>query len=65
MVFNGTKEDQMPFNVGQFSVRHCDEYTYLGAIITSDGKAESALLAHVEEKRSHYNKLTININMSN
>ena len=59
MAINGDDTDQQPFHVGDFSVRHCERYTYLGVIITSDGSPESSLKAHVDEKMSHLNKLII------
>ena len=59
MAINGDEEDKQPFHVGQFSVRHCDSYTYLGVIVTSDGRAESSLKAHVDDKLTHLNKLTV------
>ena len=59
MAINGDDADRQPFALGEFVVRHCDRYTYLGAIITADGSAESALKAHVNEKMSHLNKLVI------
>ena len=44
---------------GIVNVTHCNEYTYLGAIFTSDGLLKSSLERHVAHKEKDLNKLTI------
>lgn len=59
MVILGSDKDRQPIQLGSFVVRHCDSYTYLGAIFTADGKARTSLALHVKEKTKHLNKLMI------
>ena len=74
MVINEDKTEFMAFNAtspadkepiilklrhGQVKVNHCDEYKYLGAIVTSDGKVASSVAEHVANKEKDMNKLTI------
>ena len=59
MAILGSDEEKQPIQLGSFIVRHCDNYTYLGAIFTADGKARTSLAMHVKEKTKHLNKLTI------
>ena len=44
---------------GNVNVTHCSEYTYLGAIFTSDGLLKSSLKRHAAHKEKDLNKLTI------
>ena len=57
------QEDRKPIVVttvsGQIVVKHCDSYTYLGAIFTSDGKVASTLMHHVTSRTKAMNKLII------
>ena len=44
---------------GVVRVHHCDEYKYLGAIFTSDGKVTTSLDKHCTTKQKDINKLVI------
>ena len=44
---------------GIVNVTHCKEYTYLGAIFTSDGLLKSSLERHAAQREKDLNKLTI------
>ena len=44
---------------GIVHVKHCSEYKYLGAIITSDGKISTSMTKHTSSKEKDMNKLTI------
>ena len=44
---------------GLVKVKHCAEYKYLGAIITSDGKTSTSIAKHTSSKEKEMNKLTI------
>ena len=44
---------------GIVHVKHCSEYKYLGAIITSDGKMSTSMAKHTSSKEKEMNKLTI------
>ena len=44
---------------GTVYVKHCSEYKYLGAIITSDGKVSTSMAKHSSSKEKDMNKLTI------
>ena len=44
---------------GLVKVTHCNEYTYLGAIFTNDGKVNSSLTKHSIAKEKDLNKLMI------
>ena len=44
---------------GLVKVKHCTEYKYLGAIITSDGKTSTSIAKHTSSKEKEMNKLTI------
>ena len=44
---------------GLVKVKHCLEYIYLGAVITSDGKISSSVAKHTANKEKEMNKLTI------
>ena len=59
MAILGSEEDRQPIQLASFTVRHCDSYTYLGAIFTADGNARNALALHVKEKTKQLNKLII------
>ena len=63
MAFNSSEEDKSPIILhlkhGRVIVEHCTEYKYLGAIITSDGKATSRISEHTTSKQKDMNKLTI------
>ena len=59
MAILGSDNDRQPIQLGSFVVRHCDRYTYLGAIFTADGKARTSLDLHVKDKTKHLNKLMI------
>ena len=59
MAILGSEEDRQPIQFASFTVRHCDSYTYLGAIFTADGNARNALALHVKEKTKPLNKLII------
>ena len=55
--------DKLPIIIttvsGEVSVKHCDSYTYLGAIFTSDGKVTSTMSHHVLSRTKTMNKLII------
>ena len=44
---------------GHIIVAHCDDYTYLGAIFTCDGKVKSTLTKHIVSREKSMNKLII------
>ena len=44
---------------GTVYAKHCSEYKYLGAIITSDGKVSTSMAKHSSSKEKDMNKLTI------
>ena len=44
---------------GEITVKHCDSYTYLGAIFTSDGKVGSTQKHHITSRTKAMNKLII------
>ena len=55
-VICGNREDNEPLRLGELLVEHCDRYTYLGALFTSDGSVSSAVKAHATIKMAHVNK---------
>ena len=59
MAFNGTLNDQMPIRLSIMTVKHCEQYVYLGVPFTSDGSGVSSLRAHVSAKNKDLNKLVI------
>ena len=73
MIINGDKTEFMAFcspdvekqpitfrlKHGIVNVTHCKEYTYLGAIFTSDGLLKSSLERHAAQREKDLNKLTI------
>ena len=63
MAFTNNADDKLPIILrlhhGRVVVKHCTEYKYLGAIITSDGKATTRMSKHGTSKEKDMNKLTI------
>ena len=59
MVINGSPMDRVSFMMGDHRVRHCESYIYLGVPITADGRSESTLKLHLENKNKELNKLII------
>ena len=63
MAFNSSEEDKsaiiLQLEHGRVVVEHCNEYKYIGAIITRDGKATSRIAEHTTSKQKDMNKLTI------
>ena len=59
MSFNSSKKSPIILNThaGIVTVSQCTEYTYLGCIITSDGKISSSVDKHVETRGKAMNKL--------
>ena len=39
MAILGSDDDRQPIQLPSFTVRHCDSYTYLGAVFTADGNS--------------------------
>ena len=56
MVINGKGVDLHPLTDEDFSVDNTDKYTYLGSIITQDGKISSSVQAHCQAKMAHVGK---------
>ena len=60
MAFNCPPTDRedilLILNSGNVSVSHCLEYTYLGAIFTSDGKIDSSVKKHAVSRSNCINK---------
>ena len=56
---NGRLPIMLNPKAGQVIVRHCSNYTYLGAVFTSDGKVKSSLTQHVVSREKAMNKLVI------
>ena len=56
MVFNGTRDDKLPLICKGMTVNVCESYTYLGTIFTLDGKVETSLKLHAENKQAHVMK---------
>ena len=59
MAINGDNHDRLPIPMTDITMKHCDQYTYLGAIFTADGKTEKSLMAHLSVKLKDLNKLII------
>ena len=59
MAINGSPMDKVSFMMGSHRVRHCDSYIYLGVPITADGRNDSTLNMHLENKNKELNKLYI------
>ena len=59
MAINGSPMDKVSFMMGTHRVRHCESYVYLGVPITADGRNESTLKMHIENKNKELNKLFI------
>ena len=69
MVINEDKTKYMAFNsaerrpvllhthAGVVTVLHCTEYTYLGCVVTSDGKISTSIAKHVSTRGKAINKL--------
>ena len=59
MAVNGDVRDRSPIILSDATVKHCDQYTYLGVIFTANGRAEKSLMAQLEYKRKELNKFII------
>ena len=46
MCVNGNAEDKVPLIAEGLTIKHCDQYIYLGSAFTSDGRPSSAVKAH-------------------
>ena len=59
MVIHGNTKDRETIQLGQFAIKHCDKYVYLGAIFTADGSISSSINEHVKEKTKCLNSQLI------
>jgi hypothetical protein len=59
MAINGTPMDKVSFIMSDTIVKHCNSYVYLGVPFTADGRSDSSLKAHLNEKNKEVNKLLI------
>lgn len=59
MVISGDDEDRQSIPLSTITIKHCDSYVYLGAVVTADGSTASSLREHVKEKTKNLNKLII------
>ena len=61
MVFCSSLQDPRPIilspQAGCVTVKHCTQYTYLGSIVTSDGKVKSSVEKHATSRVNAMNKL--------
>ena len=48
MVFNGIEGDKQPIMVNNVAVVLCEQYVYLGSVITADGSSSTAIKAHAQ-----------------
>lgn len=52
-VINGSETDRQPLRVNTLAINHCQQYTYLGSVFTSDGSVSSAVKLHTKAKMGH------------
>lgn len=61
MAFNCSANDRrdivLSMHAGDVIVNHCSQYTYLGAIVTSDGRIETSVGKHADSRANCINKL--------
>ena len=59
MSFNSSKKDPiiLQTHAGVVTVSQCSKYTYLGCVVTSDGKISSSVAEHVATRGKAMNKL--------
>lgn len=53
MVINRTDFHKEPLHCRDISVNHCEQYIYLGSVLTADEKIKSALKEYCREKFKH------------
>ena len=58
MVISGNKEDRAPLLFHGLKIDNCEEYLYLGAIFTQDGKITPSVNAHIRNKKANMMKFS-------
>ena len=64
-VVNSNERDRQPLVVNSLVIDHCQQYTYLGSVFTSDGSASSAVKSHAKAKISHVLKYVSFVDKNN
>ena len=59
MVINGTAEDRRSFTKGGLTIKHTDQYIYLGSPFSSKGCISNDIQEHANLKQKHVNKFSI------
>ena len=65
MVINGSAEDRRDIHVDDLTIRHTQQYVYLGSIFTSDGNISTAVAEQMKAKMKDFNKFISFINKNN
>ena len=59
MALNCETTDKLPISLSNISVKHCEQYIYLGVVFTADGRGACSIKAHLTENNKQLNKLLI------